>query len=182
MDDLEQLILAIRRTPVIDNHAHNLVDPVKAQSFPFHLITTEAHGEALESTFSSLSHLRALKQLKELYEYDGPEEDWTWDRLLEVRQRWMGSRRNDLYQKCFEGTYAILMDDGLSLGDDVHPYGWYDRFTQSPTKRIVRIEREAELIMSRLLSNMSQENVQSEEFHRNIYHSSVAFPSYTNVF
>lgn len=176
MNDFKQVSLAVWTTPVIDNHAHNLLDPSRAKGFPFHLITSEARGEALENTFSTLSHLRALKQLKRLYEYDGPERDWTWDRLLEARQQWMDSRQNDLYRTCFEDTYTILMDDGLSLGDDVYPYRWHDQFTQSPTKRIVRIEREAELIMARLLERMSQEDVQSEEFHQNIYHSSVVCP------
>lgn len=171
MDDIDQLRAAIRGTPVIDNHAHNLLDQTKAKGFPFHLVTTEAHGEALENTFSSLAHLRALKQLKELYENEGPEEEWTWQALLEARQEWMNSKPTELYEKCFEGTYAILMDDGLSLGDAVHPYGWHDQFTKTHTKRIVRIEREAELIMANLLGKVSRQDAQSEDFQRHIYHS-----------
>jgi len=174
IDDLKRLRAAIRTTPIIDNHAHNLLDQSTAIYVPFHSITTEAEEEALKTTFSSLSHQRALQQLKELYEYDGLDEHWDWLSLLELRQCWRESREHELNSKCFQGTHVILMDDGLNLSGDVHSYQWHDQYTAAPTKRIVRIEREAELIMEKLLGTVDQVEARSEEFQKHIYHSFVS--------
>src|SRR5215469_1128287 len=171
MTDTTRLRDVILRTPTIDNHAHNLLLPTEIDNHPFHLITTEAQGEALEDAFTSLSHLRACKQLKELYEYEGPDEEWTWELLLETRKEWVKSRWDELNRKCLEGTYIILMDDGLSLGDKVYPYQWHDSLTKAPTRRIIRIEREAELIMQDLLATSTAKDAQSEEYYSNIYHN-----------
>jgi hypothetical protein len=65
---LEQLRYVANHFPIIDNHAHNLILPTHADSIPFESITTEAQGRALRDTFKSLSHLRAAKQLRNLYE------------------------------------------------------------------------------------------------------------------
>ena len=171
MTDINRLRDVIQRTPVIDNHAHNLLLPTETDSHPFHLITTEAHGEALEDAFTSLSHIRACKQLKELYEYEGPDEEWTWERVLGIRKEWVTSRWDELNRKCLEGTHVILMDDGLSLCDKVYPFQWHDSFTKAPTRRIIRIEREAELIMQDLLASATTKDTQFEEFYSNIYHN-----------
>jgi hypothetical protein len=171
MADITRLRDVILRTPIIDNHGHNLLLPTEIDSHPFHLVTTEAQGEALEDVFTSLSHLRACKQLKELYEYEGHDKEWTWERLSETRKEWVKSRWDELNQKCLEGTHVILMDDGLSLGDKVYPYQWHDSLTKAPTRRIIRIEREAELIMQDLLATATTKDAQSEEFCNNIYHN-----------
>lgn len=171
MGDIERLRDVVQRIPIIDNHGHNLLLRTEIDSHPFHLITTEAQGEALEDAFTSLSNLRACKLLKELYEDEGPDEEWTWERLLEVRKEWVNSRWDELNRKCLEGTHAILMDDGLSLGDKVYPYQWHDSLTKAPTSRIVRIEREAELITQDLLATATAQDVQSEEFCNDIYHN-----------
>jgi len=173
IDDLKRIRTAIQTTPIIDNHAHNLLDKSSANHIPFESITTEAGEEALKTTFSSLSHLRARQQLKELYDYDGHDDNWDWPRLLKLRQDWMDNRQHELYQKCFKGTHVILMDDGLNLSGDVHSYQWHDQYTAAPTKRIVRIEREAELIMERLLATADPADAKSEEFQQKVHHSRV---------
>lgn len=168
MTELKRLRDVIQRTPIVDNHAHNLLLPTEIDNHPFHLITTEAQGEALKDVFTSLSHLRACKQLKELYEDEGPDREWTWERLLEIRKEWVTSRLDELNHKCLEGTHVILMDDGLTLGE-VHPYQWHDSLTKSPTRQIFRIEKEAELIMQHLLAGAAAKDTQSEEFYSNFY-------------
>jgi len=172
MTDIKRLRYVIQRTPIIDNHAHNLLLPTEIDRHPFHLITTEAQGEALEDVFASLPHIRACRQLKELYEYEGPDEEWTWKRLLEIRKEWITSRLDELNHKCLEGTHVILMDDGLNLtGDEVYPYQWHDSLTEAATRQIVRIETEAELIMQYLHSITTAKDAQSEEFYNNIFYS-----------
>jgi len=176
MTNIKWLRDVIQRTPIIDNHAHNLLLPTELDRHAFHLITTEAQGEALGDVFTSLSHLRACKQLKELYEYEGKDRDWTWERLLETRKEWVTSRWDELNHKSLKGTHVILMDDGLSLtGDEVYPYQWHDSLTKAPTRRIVRIEREAELIMQDLLATATTKDTQSKEFSSNIYHKFTEF-------
>ena len=71
--DLEH---CIRTCPVIDNHAHNIYQPEWLKTGNLLTITIEADGSALEDTTMSLPHLRALKQLRSLYdlpaEAEGP--------------------------------------------------------------------------------------------------------------
>ena len=56
-------------------------------------------------------------------------------------------------RKCLKGTYSILMDDGLGVPSEIHPYPYHDHFTLAPTKRIVRIETLAETLMEGITKN-----------------------------
>ena len=60
---MDDLIKAIHTTPIIDNHAHPLLTPVASSKHPLLAITTEAHGDAIRTTTSSLAHIRAVNQL-----------------------------------------------------------------------------------------------------------------------
>lgn len=57
---------AVRTTPIIDNHAHPLLRPAVGYLMPMLSITTEAEGSALDATTTSLSHLRAVRQLADV--------------------------------------------------------------------------------------------------------------------
>jgi hypothetical protein len=145
IDDLRK---AIKTHPLIDNHAHNLLRPEEILAHPFESITTEASGEALKDTFYSLSHIRAVKQLAELFDC---EEDWA--EILKAREALMHRDYEGLVKICLEGTAAILMDDGLD-SEGVHPYKWHDRFCHpGRTKRIVRIEVLAQDILRDLVES-----------------------------
>jgi hypothetical protein len=142
---MEDLIKAIRTTPIIDNHAHPLLTPEAQAKYPFLAITTEAHGDALKATPSTLSHIRAVKQLSEIL---GCHPSWA-DvvRVIEVEK----SKPDDVWAKrCMEGIETILVDDGLDGKDEVFGYAWHDRLTRSKCKRIVRIEKVAEEIIDGL--------------------------------
>lgn len=140
---IEDLRQAIRTCPIIDNHAHNLLLPDKQDAYSLLTATTEAQGQALEDTPRSLSHLRALRQLRELY---GCSRDAEWEDLMGKRRELLAQDADAFIRKCLVGTHAILMDDGLD-DETVHSYKWHDRFTSAPTKRIVRIEAVAADIM-----------------------------------
>jgi hypothetical protein len=146
---------------IIDNHAHNLLLPSEYADHPFESITTEASGEALEDTYFSLSHLRAWDQLKELYEYDGPEEGWD---CLEERQKWIDSDLDGLIRKCLKGTYSILIDDGLGNSRTLQPYSYHDQLTLAPSKRILRIETLAEDLMEGLVRRATEDDLAVAEF------------------
>ncbi|KAI5204754.1 glutamine synthetase/guanido kinase [Aureobasidium subglaciale] len=136
MATLDDLRNVIRSCPVIDNHAHNLLLPSKQEAYDLLSATTEAHGDALADTHTSLSHIRAVRQLRELYNL---EHDANWDDLMEKRADILQGNFESFLQRCFTGIHTILMDDGL---DDttVYLYDWHDDFILDKTLRIVRIE------------------------------------------
>jgi hypothetical protein len=141
---MEDLINAIHKTPIIDNHAHPLLTPAAAIKYPLLAITTEAHGEAMRTTTSSLSHIRAVNQLSNVLGCSA-----TWhdvQNAIEVEK----AKPDDVWAKrCLEGIETILVDDGLDGQDEVFDYAWHDRLTRSKCTRIVRIEKVAEEIIDR---------------------------------
>ena len=147
LDDLKQLIRTCR---VIDNHAHNLLRLRGQKHGDFLSITSEASGDALEDAPTSLAHLRAAKQLRKLYYLPS---DATWETILKKRAELLDHNVERLYEKCFEGTQTILVDDGLANPDTIEPYHWHDKYTLSPCKRIVRIETVAADLLSTLYQN-----------------------------
>ena len=146
---MNELRAVIRNCPVVDNHAHNLLLPDKLQAYDLVTSMTEARAPALNDAYTTLSHIRGAHQLKELY---GCQEDADWNSILAKRAKLLGEDPIGLIRKCLEGTHTILMDDGLSV-DDVHPYHFHDQFTMGKTRRIVRIETEAQDVMRALMEN-----------------------------
>lgn len=150
MDSLDSLRHLIQTHPLIDNHAHNLLSCDVAadyDSYPFESITSEAHGRALENARTALPLLRAVKQLGELYGTPCA----NWDDVLAAHTRWVQEDYDGLIRRSLEGTHMLLLDDLLS-DEDVESYEWHDRFTSSPTKRIVRIEAVAASLLRDIMS------------------------------
>ncbi|KAK8004760.1 hypothetical protein PG990_010797 [Apiospora arundinis] len=139
--DLQALRTAIRTTPIVDNHAHPLLKNHKSTDKSFLSIATEAHGDALNDTWSSLAHIRAVKQLAGQLDCEP-----TWDAVeaaMKAKRSLQGqeaSVRSDWYRRCMEGIETILLDDGLDSGDETHDYDWHNQFVTGECKRIVRIE------------------------------------------
>ncbi|KAF2200555.1 developmental protein-like protein fluG [Delitschia confertaspora ATCC 74209] len=157
---------AVLHCPIVDNHAHNLLLSDFQDAHPFESITSEAHGRALRDTFKSLPHLRAVRQLRKLYECA---EDADWEELLLQRAEWLRTNPEALHRRCLEGTYSILMDDGLGNPDQFYPYTWHDRYTKAPTKRIVRIETVAERLMESILLNASEDDLEESSYLTDIW-------------
>jgi hypothetical protein len=158
---IDQLRHVANNFPIIDNHAHNLILPSRSDDIPFETITTEAQGRALRDTFKSLPHLRAARQLSQLYECG---EDADWGDILEQRTEWLRSDSERLHRRCFEGVHALLIDDGLAEPEKVFPYEYHDRYTKAPCKRIVRIETVAERLMESILRDASEDNLAKAKF------------------
>ena len=139
---MDALIEAVETTPIIDHHAHNLLLPSAIDDYDFMAATSEATGPALKFASSTLSHLRALKQLSEVLECE-----LTWKAVegaLLVKRK----APSDVWaRECFKGIETVLIDDGLDPSG-VYSYDWHDRLTRSKCKRIVRIEKVAERIMT----------------------------------
>ncbi len=158
---VDQLRHVANNYPIIDNHAHNLILPTHADTIPFETITTEAQGRALKDTFKSLPHLRAERQLRQLYECS-PDSDW--EDIIDQRIEWVRADPERLHRRCFENVHAILMDDGLASSDKVYPYDYHDRFTKAPNKRIVRIEAVAERLMESIVRDATEDDFGKPKF------------------
>ncbi|KZO93281.1 glutamine synthetase/guanido kinase [Calocera viscosa TUFC12733] len=146
--DLTPLAEACFAYPSIDNHTHNLLLPKTAMDPPLHIMTTEALGPPLDDVWWGMSHIRARNMLVELY---GLPEGSSWEAMLEARQKM------DYEEMCKLnfgkiGIQCLLLDDGLhNLAETCYPYNWHDRLTTSPSKRILRLEVEAQAIIVNLL-------------------------------
>lgn len=155
MDSLDSLRHLIYNHPLIDNHAHNLLNQEAAadyDSYPLESITSEAHGRALQNARSTLPLLRATNQLAELY--GTPCADWS--DVLSAHRRWVQNDYEGLIRRSLDGTTVLLLDD-LLTDDDVEGYAWHDSFTASSTKRIVRIEAVAASLLVDLMSGERKE-------------------------
>ena len=144
-EDLKQLIQTF---PVIDNHAHNMLTEDNAYGsveYPFESITSEAQGHALsDHVHSSLSHMRGIKQLAEFFQCPETLQD-----VKACRYEWVRRDYPGLIKKCFEGTHAIMMDDGLTPSI-VNTFKWHRQFVPT-VSRIVRIEHIATELLEQLV-------------------------------
>ncbi|KAH9029232.1 amidohydrolase 2 [Lactarius pseudohatsudake] len=133
--------------PAIDNHAHPLLTAENRNRLAFEGLTSEAEGPALEDAVYTLPHSTAMRDLARLY---GLPRHTSWD---DIKKHRAARPYDDLCQLCFEkaNIQCILIDDGLSgVKDMAEEYRWHDRYTSSPTRRIVRVEVVAEDILTEL--------------------------------
>lgn len=139
---MDALIEAVETTPIIDHHAHNLLLASDIDGHDFMAATSEATGPALKYASSTLSHLRAVKQLSEILKCEP-----AWEAVEGALKQKRNEPNNAWARKCFHGIETILIDDGLDPSS-VYPYNWHDQLTRSKCKRVVRIERVAEKIIA----------------------------------
>ncbi|OTA54011.1 glutamine synthetase/guanido kinase [Hypoxylon sp. EC38] len=146
--DLKLLNAAIDSTPLIDNHAHPLLTIDAVSKHPLLSISTEANGDALNDSKTTLAHLRAVKHLAEPL---GCEQ--TWEAVVAAVERKRLESRDDWIKRCLEGIENILIDDGLDAAGQAEDYSWHSKFTKSKCKRIVRIETVATDVIIRYFTN-----------------------------
>ncbi|PHH68757.1 hypothetical protein CDD80_7274 [Ophiocordyceps camponoti-rufipedis] len=107
---------AIQTTPIIDNHAHPLLKQSSLAKHALLSIASEAQGDALTASTSSLPHLRAVKQLARKL---GCESSWEAVEAAIEEKRGHGYR--DWIGVCLAGIACVLVDDGLDGLGDVEP-------------------------------------------------------------
>lgn len=145
--DPESYIDILRDYPAIDNHAHPLLTAENRDRLALEGLTSEAEGPALEDAVYTLPHSTARRDLARLY---GLPLHASWK---DIKKHRSARSYDDLCQICFEKAkiQCILIDDGLSgVKEMAEEYQWHDRFTSSPTRRIVRVEVVAEEILAKL--------------------------------
>lgn len=129
--------------PAIDSHAHPLLKAGHRNVIPFEGLISDAEEPALRDSVHTLACFRATAYLSQLFELNGP--NVTWEQVNSVRGK---MSYEDLCKLSFQSTkiQCILIDDGLEGSDTLaEGYRWHDKYTTSPTKRIVRIETVAEV-------------------------------------
>lgn len=127
---------AIRLIPLIDNHAHNVLQAYEPSTdFPREMIVSEANGDALKDSVYSLAHLRMQKYLCRFLNLSA-ESSWR-----EIQEASKAIDYESFCQQLIEsaGIKVILFDDGFS-NSQCHPISWHNKLTTYANKRIVRIE------------------------------------------
>lgn len=148
---LDEVVRAIRKCPIIDNHAHPLLKPDALAKHPLLSLTTEASGDAIHAAPTSLSHLRGIKQLAHVLDCAQ-----TWEAVVAAIEQRRIVEYDDWISECLDGVETILVDDGLDNVDDVYDYSWHNSFTRSACKRIVRIEAVAGRIIHQHAVNLKE--------------------------
>ncbi|KAM0333396.1 hypothetical protein ACHAQA_002057 [Verticillium albo-atrum] len=140
-----QALLArtIQNTPIIDNHAHPLLNLDAIGRYPLLSIITEAHGDAIHASLTSLAHLRAVKQLSGILKCEP-----TWEAVVNAVEQKRIEDYDAWVGECLAGIESVLVDDGLDGEDNTYPYTYFDEHTPSAAKRIVRIEQVAASIIN----------------------------------
>lgn len=145
-DGREHLRRLIHETPIVDNHAHPLLRLKAVTKHSFESIVSEAAGDALSSSWSTLAQMRAVRQLAELHGCEA-----TWEAVVSASE---SKRTADAYdtwmRRCLSGIETILVDDGLGNPADMRSFSDLSDHTRSPCWRIVRIERVVEAAVERL--------------------------------
>eukprot|EP00250_Pteridium_aquilinum_P008963 c18342_g1_i1 orf=64-2613(+) len=141
--ELSLLRERIYAAPVVDGHAHNLVD-YRTSSVPFLQGFSEAEEEALGLVPHTLSFKRSLRDIAKLYGCSASIENIQAHRLTLTMEA--------LCTKCLESSNlsAVLIDDGLKL-DKMYSLDWHKRVFPN-VYRVLRIETLAEDIINEGIS------------------------------
>ncbi|KAI0085530.1 amidohydrolase-domain-containing protein [Irpex rosettiformis] len=150
--------------PAIDNHAHPLLRESHRDAFAFEGLISEATGEALtKDAVNTVACFRATLQLGKLFYLENKP---SWETIKNVRRE---MAYEQLCRNCMEPSHiqCILFDDGLGgVTEFSEDYKWHDKFTSSPSKRIVRVEILAEGILEHIFDDqLSSETVNGQDLY-----------------
>ena len=157
---MDRLVETIKTTPIIDHHAHNILLPSEEQRHPLLSVTSEATGNALQYTSSTLSHIRAVQQLSERLQCEP-----SWQAVQQQLEQRKKAHGDSWAKECFHGIETVLIDDGLDV-NTVHPYHWHNRLTRSKCMRVVRIEKIAEHLINTSIEHLAQLSSEDREKQR----------------
>ncbi|GBC08721.1 hypothetical protein RclHR1_08340007 [Rhizophagus clarus] len=137
------LLRTVNTYPLIDNHAHNLLDSLTSLSCPLEICFSEARGEALQNAIETCALKRGVQQLSKLYNCEA-----TLEAIKNVTDI---KSYDELCKTCFEptGIQCLLLDDGLDSLDGLRSVESHVGLVKC-AKRIVRIEQIAEQVIGDL--------------------------------
>jgi predicted TIM-barrel fold metal-dependent hydrolase len=133
--------LDLSTIPIVDQHAHNLLDPKRVDTEAFQAAFTEAYDHEIvrHQVGDTLFFRRSLRDLGRLFDC-APD----LDAVLAARER-LGFESSA--RRCFAagGVERVLFDDGF-MADEVLPITWHERLTRP--YRLLRVERLAEELIA----------------------------------
>jgi hypothetical protein len=80
----------------------------------------------METTGSSLTHLRACNQLAEVLRC-AP----SWNDVTKAIVEQNTKPENTWAKRCLQGIETLLLDDGLSISEEAVESTWHDQFVRS---------------------------------------------------
>lgn len=135
--ELDILREVVNGTPFFDNHAHPILKTLH-QINDVRSMATEATGEAISDSVSSLASIRAVKQLAALLECEP-----NWHSIENARKNF---ELDELVKKCFDGIRWVAIDDGI--GENLLETWEHGKFGVK-VGRIVRVETLAEELIAK---------------------------------
>ncbi|CAG8634076.1 5665_t:CDS:10 [Funneliformis mosseae] len=156
----DTLLKTVNTFPIIDNHAHNLLNSSASLSCPLEVCFSEARGEALQKSIETSALKRGVRQLAKLYNCEAT--------LESVKCVTDAISYEELCRTCFDptGIQCLLLDDGLDSLDGLRDVESHVGLVEC-AKRIVRIEKIAEQTISDLVisfKNSGNENLELKSF------------------
>ncbi|KAJ3727724.1 amidohydrolase-domain-containing protein [Lentinula raphanica] len=140
--------------PAIDNHAHPLLRSQFRHQVPLESIISEAPSgpSLIQDAAQTIACFRAAAQLSKVFTSSGEggsevsESPSLWQQVKQRREAMDYEELCDIFMKpC--GIQALLLDDGLGgVSEWCEDWKWHRRFG-CDTKRIVRIEDEAQRLL-----------------------------------
>ncbi|CAI2177969.1 14333_t:CDS:10 [Funneliformis geosporum] len=156
----DTLLKTVNTFPIVDNHAHNLLNSSASLSCPLEVCFSEARGEALQKSIETSALKRGVRQLAKLYNCEAT--------LEGVKCVTDTLSYEESCRTCFDptGIQCLLLDDGLDSLDGLRDVESHVGLVEC-AKRIVRIERIAEQIISDLVisfKNSGNDNLELQSF------------------
>lgn len=154
---MDALIQAAHNYPIIDNHTHPLLTESHKNDFPIEGMISEAQGTALtEDAIHTLACYRATRQLSGLFQC---ENDWE-----SVKTSRSSMAYAQLCELCMgqTGIQCFLLDDGLDNEGLCEDIAWHDKFSSSPSKRVLRVEILAQVRYHLIVSNKFLQTIITE--------------------
>ncbi len=156
----DTLLKIVNTFPLIDNHAHNLLNSSASLSCPLEVCFSEARGEALQNSIETSALKRGVKQLAKLYNCEAT--------LEGVKSVTDTISYEELCGTCFKptGIQCLLLDDGIDSLDGLRDVESHVGLVEC-AKRIVRIERIAEQVIGDLVisfKSSGNENLELKSF------------------
>ncbi|MDM9384146.1 amidohydrolase family protein [Chlorogloeopsis sp. ULAP01] len=128
--------------PIIDQHAHNLLQPEIADSYPYAAAFTEGYAPEIVNSHArnTFFYRRSLREIAVLLNCEPQEE------AILARRKSLGLEKLTKLYFNAANLEAIFLDDGLQPGS-IQSLSWHEQFV--PVKRILRLEALAEELIAK---------------------------------
>lgn len=148
MANYDKLFRTVSSFPLIDNHAHNLLNSDAFLAYPLEICFSEGRGDALRDAIQTSALKRGVQQLSKLYKCSPK-----WETIKSVRDT---LPYDELCKTCFESTgiQCLLLDDGYGTSEHLRSIKSHVGLVDD-ARRVMRIESVAETILNNLVESIT---------------------------